>query len=87
MFFDIKYIREHKKEVLKGIKTKGFDADLDLLLEFDEKRRVLGKNIEELNAERKKVAEIKDVKQGREIKISLAKLESEEKLLSEMVKI
>ncbi len=85
MFFDIKYVREHKKEVLKGIKAKGFTADIDSLLELDEKRGVLRKEIEETNATRKKTAEIKDVEQGREIKISLAKIEGEEKIIDEKI--
>ncbi len=33
---DIKFIRENKKEVGKGIKAKGFDVDVDLLLKLDE---------------------------------------------------
>lgn len=85
MFFDIKYVREHKKEVLKGIKAKSFDTDIDLLLELDEKRGILRKNIEELNAERKKVAEVKNVERGKEIKISLAKIEGEEKIIDEKI--
>ncbi|MDO8676617.1 MAG: serine--tRNA ligase [Candidatus Azambacteria bacterium] len=85
MFFDIKYIKENKKEVLKGIKAKGFDADIDSLLEFNEKRGVLRKKIEELNTARKKVAEAKDVKRGKEIKISIAELESEEKNVDEKI--
>ena len=80
---DIKFIHENKKEVAKGIKNKGFDVDLDLLLNFDEKNRKLTKEIENLNSERKKIAEKKDVEKGKEIKIRLNELESEKKAISE----
>lgn len=79
---DIKFIRENKKEVEKGIKAKGFSVDIDLLLKLDEERNILRKKIEELNAERKKIAEEKNIKKGKEIKVQLSKLESEEKSLS-----
>jgi len=78
---DIKYIRENKKEVLKGIKAKGFNADIDALLVLDEKRNILRKQIEKLNADRKKTAEAKNIKHGKEIKAELAELESKEKKL------
>jgi len=82
---DIKYIRENKDEVLKGIKAKGFNVDIELMLKLDESRNALRRQIEELNAERKKIAAEKDVERGKKIKADLAKLEAEEKLLSEKV--
>jgi len=82
---DIKFIRENKKEVEKGIKVKGFDVDVNLLLKLDEERNVLRKKIEKLNAERKKIAEAKNIEKGKEIKIKLAELENEEKIFSEKI--
>ncbi len=82
---DIKYIRENRKEVEKGIKAKGFNADIDSLLELEGKRGALRKEIEELNAERKKIAEAKDVNRGKEIKVALAELEGKEKILEEKI--
>jgi len=82
---DIKFIRENKKEVIKGIKAKGFDVDIDLLLKLDEKKNVFRKKIEELNAERKKIAEEKNIEKGKEIKIKLAKLKNKEKIFSEKI--
>jgi len=82
---DIKFIRENKKEVIKGIKAKGFDVDIDLLLKLDEKKNVFKKKIEELNAERKKIAEEKNIEKGKEIKIKLAKLKNKEKTFSEKI--
>lgn len=80
---DIRFIRENKKEVKKGIKTKGFDVDINLILDFDEQNRRLEKEIENLNIERKKAANKKDIKRGKEIKIKLNVLESEKKAVSE----
>jgi len=80
---DVKFIRENKKEVEKGIKAKGFDVDVDLVLDFDEQNRRLEKEVENLNIERKKAANKKDIKKGKEIKIKLNELESEKKAASE----
>ena len=82
---DIKYTRENKKEVEKGVKAKGFSVDIDLLLELDEKRNILRKKIEEFNAERKKIAEEKNIEKGKGIKIKLDELKSEEKKFSEKI--
>lgn len=82
---DIKYIRENKKEVLNGIKAKGFDVDIDLLLKFNEEMVGLRKQIEELNSERKKTAEEKNVEKGKKLKITLAELGRQEKILLEKI--
>lgn len=82
---DIKYIRENKNEVVRGIKAKGFNADTDTLLESDEKRNQLRKEIEKLNSERKKAAKEKNVNKGKEIKAKLFNLENEEKIFSKKV--
>ncbi|MBI4919951.1 serine--tRNA ligase [Candidatus Azambacteria bacterium] len=80
---DIKYIRENKNDTEKGVKAKGFDIDVDLILNLDEQNRKLEKEIEDLNAERKKAADKKDVEKGKEIKVKLSELESEKKIISE----
>lgn len=82
---DIKYIRENKKEVENGIKAKGFDVNIDLLLQLDEERGTLRRKIEEINAERKKIAIEHNVEKGKEIKIKLAELEDEEKNLDQKI--
>lgn len=51
---DIKYIREHKKEVEKNNKNRGVKVDLGRLLELDEERRKLQHEIDEMRAQRKK---------------------------------
>lgn len=79
---DIKFIKENKKEVLKGIKAKGFNVDINLVLELDKKQNVLRKQIEELNMERKKNADKKNIEKGRQIKEKLSKLAGEMKVIN-----
>ena len=53
---DIKFIRENKDIVALGAKKKNVDIDLDRLLELDDKRLVLLKEVEDLRAEINKVS-------------------------------
>ena len=80
---NIKFIKENKNDVIKGIKAKGFNIDVDLVVKLDEERNILRKKIESINAERKKTAEARDIEKGRKIKFELECLETEEKILSE----
>lgn len=82
---DIKYLRENKKKVIDSVKAKGFDVNIDSALELDDKRNVLRKQIEELNVERKKNAETKNVENGKKIKKELLKLEAEEGIINEQI--
>ncbi len=55
---DIKFIRENKDKVQKGVADKQIDASLvDRVLELDEKKRSLMQQVQELQAKRNKVAE------------------------------
>ena len=74
---DINYIRENKEKVKQAQKNRGNDVDIDKILELDEKRRALIKQVEELrhqrnvisakDADRDKAKQIKeDVKQKEE---------------------
>ncbi len=49
---DIKFIEENKEEVKRAVKVKGLDVDIDLLLELNDKRKNLLKEIEDLRAKR-----------------------------------
>ena len=40
---DLKFIRENKEKVEKGIKNKGFNVDVDKVLVLDEQRKKLQK--------------------------------------------
>ena len=49
---DLKFIRENPDQVARGIEAKGASADLQSLLDFDQERRILLKQSEELKAKR-----------------------------------
>lgn len=51
---DIKYIREHKKEIEKNNKHRGVKVNIDRLLELDGERRKIQHEADEMRAERKK---------------------------------
>lgn len=69
---DIKYIREHQEEVKKNCENRLSSANIDELLEYDEKRRKIIGEIDALRAERNKESkgkpspeEIEEMKQKR----------------------
>lgn len=90
---DINFIRENPEEVKKGIAAKQFDSKLvDRVLKLDLTRRALIKEIEEIRAQRNIAAANKDIAKGKEIKVSLQKLEpdlekAEKEYLEELQKI
>ena len=84
---DTKFIRENKRIAETGIKAKGFDVDIGALLDLDERRIVLRKKIETLNAERKNNADIKNAEKGRKLKSQLNAYEAEEKSLNESIEL
>ena len=60
---DLKRIQENKEKVAELLLRKGYKADLDAVLEADEKRRAVIGEVEKLKAERNKVsAEIPKLK-------------------------
>ncbi len=94
---DVQFIRDNKKLVEEKSKQKGIKVDLEQLLGFDSKRRELLLKVEELRAQRNKLAESTkgkkpdetQVKKGRELKDKLAdqehQLGSIEKELNELL--
>ena len=54
---DIKYIRENTEAIKRAIIQKHIKLDLDKLIELDEKRRAFIKIIDDLRAERKRIAD------------------------------
>ncbi|MHA2055040.1 MAG: serine--tRNA ligase, partial [Candidatus Hodarchaeales archaeon] len=78
---DIKYIRENKDEVKRGVANKQYDPSLvDKILLLDEKRRKLLSEVEGLRAERNKIKKERTEeakKLGKKIKESLKKIEPE----------
>lgn len=82
---DIKFIRENKDLVKKGVEAKNFDSSVvDKLLDLDEKRRKLIAEIEELRSKRNKISQAETVSsEGKEIKDKLKAKEPELKELEE----
>jgi len=84
---DIKYIREHQKEIKQAIVEKRIKLNLDQLLAFDDKRRALVKQIDDVRSERKKSADRTEkatgkkretfIEEGKKIKERIAQFEVE----------
>lgn len=83
---DIKFIRENRDQVEKDAHDKGVEVDLGKLLELDDKRRELTSRVDELRAERNKLASSmksggrpsdEAISRGKELKDQVGSLESE----------
>lgn len=73
---DIRVIRENPEKVKEGVAAKGFDGKVvDKLLKVDGERLELLREVEDLRAERNKVAKEKNIEKGKEIKGKLQKTE------------
>lgn len=82
---DIQFIRDNAELVAEKSRQKGYEVNVDELLQLDEKRRGLQGQVDELRGERNKHAESlkggkpsdEQIQAGKEIKDSLQKLEGE----------
>ena len=80
---DIKYIRENADKIKEAAQNKGIDVDIDKLLQLDEKRRSAQQELEEISAQRNKIAAAgkkgkpspEAIKEGKDMKEKAAKLE------------
>lgn len=80
---DIRYIRENAERVQKSSKHKGYDVDIQKLLELDEERRALQQQLDELRTKRNEnAASMKGgtpdqatIDEGKALKVELAKRE------------
>ncbi len=73
---DIQLIRENPEKVKKGVADKQFDPGLvDKALDFDKKRIEILQEVENLRAERNKLAKEKNIEGGKNVKEQLKKLE------------
>jgi seryl-tRNA synthetase len=73
---DIKFIRENLKEVEQNIKKRRLKIPLNHLLEIDDERLKLIREVESLRHERNIAADKHDEEKGKEIKEKLSKLEA-----------
>ncbi len=88
---DIRYVRDNAARVKENSKQKGYDIDVDLILEVDDRRRKLQQQADELRAKRNEVAgKMKGgkptpelVEEGKKIKEKLATLEADLTLTEE----
>lgn len=97
---DIKFIRENRDKVEEAAKNKHIKIDIDALLEVDDKKRNMQKNIDELNTKRNQLASgpktgkpsKEQIEEGKKLKEEVSKSENglkeiEAKFLELMVKI
>jgi len=80
---DINFIRQNPKLVEEGIKAKGMEVDVGKLLEVDDRRRKLLAEVENLRAQRNKVARNKDIGKGKKLKEGIKKVEDELEKINE----
>ena len=86
----IKYIRDHAELVQRSADAKGYQVDVTETLRLDRESRELGKQIDDLRAQRNSVAaQMKNgkptpelIRQGKELKAQLAELEERHKALT-----
>ncbi len=83
---DIKFIRENSEKVQKGAESKNVSIDMHGLLAIDTKLRELNQQIQELYAQRNTAAKERDIEKGKEIKLQLEGLETNQKELDEKLK-
>lgn len=82
---DVNFIREHLAEVKKSTKEKGYKTDIDAILQIDDERKSILRDVEGLRKERNEIAaQMKGgkpapelIEKGKEIKQSLAVKEKE----------
>ena len=88
---DIKYIRENAEQIKKAIINKNIYLDLDELLRVDEKRRVTQAKLDDLNAQKNKIAakskggkpSEEDIEEGKNIKEQIGAASEKYKIIEE----
>lgn len=87
---DIKFIRENPQLVQKAARDKGFEVDINHLLEIDQKYRELSLSVQKLREERNRLAQAasnavdkKNIEEGKKIKDRLEKEEHALKAVEE----
>ncbi|OGL29820.1 serine--tRNA ligase [Candidatus Saccharibacteria bacterium RIFCSPHIGHO2_02_FULL_47_12] len=81
---DIQFIRKRPDEVAKKSKQKGYDVDIDFILQRDKSRRELQDEVQKLQQERNELAQsakgkkpsAKDIERGKQIKEHIAEREA-----------
>lgn len=73
---DIKIIREQTEKVKKACQNKNVTVDIDRIVVLDASRRALHGQLDQLNQERKKAAQEKNIEQGKKLKTEAATIEA-----------
>lgn len=84
---DIKFIRENPSLVQKFAKDKGFDVDINHVLEIDSKHRELFLSVQKLREDRNKAAKEKNIEDGKRIKNELETKEHALKAVEEELNV
>lgn len=74
---DVKLLRENPDKIRKAVKDKGFDIDLDQIIELDSKKRELDIKVQNLREERNKAAREQNIDVGKRVKKELQRFEPE----------
>jgi len=82
---DIRFIRENQEKVIASTEAKGYDVDIQALLDLDDRKRDLQQKVDGLREKRNQIAakmkggkpEQSLIDEGREVKEQLAELEAE----------
>ncbi|MBI2420859.1 MAG: serine--tRNA ligase, partial [Candidatus Levybacteria bacterium] len=90
---DIKLLRENPDKIREAVKKKGFDVDIDHILEIDNKKRELDLKVQNLREQRNKAAKaasnavdnekVNIIEEGKRIKGELEKEENALKAVEE----
>lgn len=68
---DIKIIRENPKLVQEKIRQKGVDIDMQQILDYDERYRMLLRDVQGLQQKRNEIAKERNIEEGKKIKEEL----------------
>ena len=74
---DLKLLREQPECVKKACQDKNVSVDIDLVITLEAKRRQLQGEIDQLNQQRKKAAQEKNIEEGKRLKEEASSLEAE----------
>jgi seryl-tRNA synthetase len=87
---DIKFIRENSQVVKDAVKNKGFNLDIDLLLELDKKKREIIQALEDMRAQKnkasKEIPQMKDVKEKEKLILEMRELDTNSDRLDKQLK-
>lgn len=79
-------IRENPEEFQDKIEAKGYDGDIQEVLDLEEEHRQVVTKINELREEHNKASDARDIEKGKKLKKKISEKEKEERQLKEKLK-